>query len=75
METQKTLTSQNSLGKELSWRKSIKYKADFILYYKDIVIKTIWSWHKNRSMKQHRKTRNEPMHLSQFFYGKGDENI
>ena len=46
METQKTLTSQNSLGKELSWRKSIKYKADFILYYKDIVIKTVRYWYK-----------------------------
>ena len=48
VETQKTPYSQSSLDKEK--RIGGIRLPDFRLYYKGIIIKTVWYWHKNRSI-------------------------
>ena len=49
----------------------------FRLYYKAVVIKTMWYWHKQKyiSVEEGRKSRNKPMHLWSLIYDKGGKNI
>ena len=83
METHRILNSQNNLEKEQRWRFMF---PDFKLYCKAIVIKTVWSWHKNklnkqtitwthRSVEQDKKPRNKPIHLWSIIYDKIGKNI
>ena len=60
METQRTATRQNNLEKEEQIR-GIMW-LNFKPYYKAIVIKTVWYWHKNKSMEQNREPRYIPTH-------------
>jgi len=50
---------------------------DFKLYYKAVIIKTVWYWHKSRhkSMEQNKKPRNEPTTNGQLIFDKAKTYI
>ena len=76
MDTQKSLNSQSMLRNKKG-AGGINF-PEFRLYYKAIIIKTVWYWHKNRTIDQWNKI--ESLEINSCTYGylifdKGGKNI
>ena len=77
MEPEKTLNSQSNLEKENQSRRHHNPGLQAI-YYKAVIIKTVWYWHKNRHIDQQNRKENPEMDAqtySQLIFDKAGKHI